>query len=36
LSLVVGACIVIASGIVVILDEHRLSRLNLNACTPPP
>jgi drug/metabolite transporter (DMT)-like permease len=36
LSLVVGACIVIASGIVVILDEHRLSRLNLNPCTPPP
>lgn len=35
-SLVVGACIVIASGIVVILDEHRLSRLNLNPCTPPP
>ncbi len=35
-SLVVGACIVIASGIVVILDEHRLSRLNLNACTPQP
>ncbi len=36
LSLVVGACIVIASGIVVILDEHRLSRLNLNPSTPPP
>lgn len=36
LSLVVGACIVIASGIVVILDEHRLSRQNLNPCTPPP
>ncbi len=35
-SLLVGACIVIASGIVVILDEHRLSRLNLNPCTPPP
>jgi drug/metabolite transporter (DMT)-like permease len=36
LSLVAGACIVIASGIVVILDEHRLSRQNLNPCTPPP
>jgi drug/metabolite transporter (DMT)-like permease len=36
LSLMVGACIVIASGIVVILDEHRLSRQNLNPCTPPP
>ena len=35
-GLVVGACIVIASGIVVILDEHRLSRLALNPSTPPP
>ncbi len=36
LSLLAGACIVIASGIVVILDEHRLSRIALNAATPPP
>jgi RarD protein len=36
LSLIVGACIVIASGIVVILDEHRLSRMILNPSTPPP
>ncbi len=35
-SLIVGACIVIASGIIVILDEHRLSRVALNPCTPPP
>ncbi|MEP6883738.1 MAG: DMT family transporter [Gammaproteobacteria bacterium] len=36
LSLIVGACIVIVSGIVIILDEHRLSRITLNPSTPPP
>jgi drug/metabolite transporter (DMT)-like permease len=35
LGLVIGACIVIASGIVVILDEHRLG-LALNPASPPP
>jgi drug/metabolite transporter (DMT)-like permease len=36
LSLIAGACIVIASGIVVILDEHRLSQVALNPAIPPP
>jgi drug/metabolite transporter (DMT)-like permease len=36
LSLIVGACIVIASGIVVIVDEHRLSQVALNTAIPPP
>lgn len=36
LSLVIGACIVIASGIVIIVDEHRLSRMTLDPSTPPP
>jgi len=36
LSLVIGACIVIASGIFVIVDEHRLSQLALNPASPPP
>jgi drug/metabolite transporter (DMT)-like permease len=36
LSLILGACIVIASGIVVIIDEHRLGRLSLGAAIPPP
>jgi drug/metabolite transporter (DMT)-like permease len=36
LGLVVGAFIVIASGIFVILDEHRLSQLALNPASPPP
>jgi drug/metabolite transporter (DMT)-like permease len=36
LSLVVGGCVVIASGIVVLVDEHRLSRLALNPASPPP
>jgi drug/metabolite transporter (DMT)-like permease len=36
LTLIVGACIVIASGIVIILDERRLSVLALNPATPPP
>jgi len=35
-SLVIGACIVIASGIVVIADERRLSQLGLNPASPPP
>lgn len=36
LSLILGACIVIASGIIVIVDEHRLGRTSLNAAIPPP
>jgi drug/metabolite transporter (DMT)-like permease len=36
LTLIAGACIVIASGIVIILDERRLSVLALNPATPPP
>jgi drug/metabolite transporter (DMT)-like permease len=35
-SLVAGAGIVIASGIVVILDERRLAGLALNPASPPP
>jgi drug/metabolite transporter (DMT)-like permease len=36
LSLIVGGCVVITSGIVVLVDEHRLSRLALNPASPPP
>jgi drug/metabolite transporter (DMT)-like permease len=36
LSLIIGAGIVIASGIVVIVDEHRLSQLALSPESPPP
>jgi drug/metabolite transporter (DMT)-like permease len=36
LSLLAGACIVIVSGIVVILDERRLGQLALNPESPPP
>jgi drug/metabolite transporter (DMT)-like permease len=36
LGLVVGAAIVIASGIFVVLDERRLDRLALTPATPPP
>jgi drug/metabolite transporter (DMT)-like permease len=36
LSLVIGACTVIASGIVVIIDERRLGRLALSPASPPP
>jgi len=36
LSLIIGAGIVIASGIVVIVDEHRLSQLALSPASPPP
>ena len=36
LSLIAGACIVIASGIVVIVDERRLAGLALNPASPPP
>jgi len=35
-SLVIGACIVIASGIVIIVDERRLGQLALSAASPPP
>jgi drug/metabolite transporter (DMT)-like permease len=35
-SLVIGACIVIASGIVVILDERRLGQLALTPASTPP
>jgi drug/metabolite transporter (DMT)-like permease len=36
LGLVIGACIVIVSGIVIILDERRLGLLGLNPASPPP
>lgn len=36
LSLIAGACIVIVSGIVVIVDERRLAGLALNPASPPP
>jgi drug/metabolite transporter (DMT)-like permease len=36
LSLIAGACIVIASGIVVIVDERRLAGLALSPASPPP
>ena len=36
LSLVLGAAIVIASGVVVIVDEHRMGHIDLNAASPPP
>ncbi len=36
ISLVLGACIVVASGIVIIVDEHRLGRLGLDPAIPPP
>jgi drug/metabolite transporter (DMT)-like permease len=36
LNLIAGACVVIASGIVIILDEHRLAGLALNPASPPP
>jgi drug/metabolite transporter (DMT)-like permease len=36
LSLLIGACIVIASGVVVILDERRIGQLSLNPASPPP
>ncbi|HEY4446045.1 MAG TPA: DMT family transporter [Steroidobacteraceae bacterium] len=37
LSLVIGACVVIASGIVVIFDERRLGQLALiSPASPPP
>jgi drug/metabolite transporter (DMT)-like permease len=35
-SLLIGACIVVASGIVVIVDEHRLGQLALSPASPPP
>src|SRR5260221_2300882 len=35
-SLLIGACVVIASGIVVIVDERRLGQIALSACSPPP
>jgi drug/metabolite transporter (DMT)-like permease len=36
LSLIIGACIVIASGIVIILDERRLGQIALGPASPPP
>jgi drug/metabolite transporter (DMT)-like permease len=36
MSLLAGACIVVVSGIVVILDERRLGQIALNAASPPP
>lgn len=35
-SLVIGAGIVVASGLVVIIDEHRLGQSDLNEANPPP
>jgi drug/metabolite transporter (DMT)-like permease len=35
-SLIIGACIVIGSGIVVIVDERRLGQLALSPASPPP
>jgi len=35
-SLLLGACIVIVSGIVIILDERRLGQLALSPASPPP
>jgi drug/metabolite transporter (DMT)-like permease len=35
-GLIIGAAIVISSGIVVILDERRLGLLALNPASPPP
>jgi drug/metabolite transporter (DMT)-like permease len=35
-SLLIGASIVIASGIVIILDERRLAELAVNPACPPP
>jgi drug/metabolite transporter (DMT)-like permease len=36
LSLMIGACIVVASGIAVIFDERRLGRLTHDPANPPP
>jgi drug/metabolite transporter (DMT)-like permease len=36
MSLLAGACIVVVSGIVVILDERRLGQIALTAASPPP
>lgn len=36
LSLIAGACVVIACGIFIIVDEHRLATLALNPASPPP
>jgi drug/metabolite transporter (DMT)-like permease len=35
-SLLIGACIVVATGIVVIVDERRLGQLALSPASPPP
>jgi drug/metabolite transporter (DMT)-like permease len=35
-TLIIGACTVITSGIVVIFDERRLGRLALSPASPPP
>ena len=36
LSLILGACIVVASGIVVIVDERRMGQVAPNPASPPP
>jgi drug/metabolite transporter (DMT)-like permease len=36
LNLIAGACVVIASGIVIIVEEHHLAALALNPASPPP
>jgi drug/metabolite transporter (DMT)-like permease len=35
-GLVLGAAIVIASGLYVVVDEHRMAQLALNPGSPPP
>src|ERR1700675_4576452 len=35
-SLLIGACIVVATGIVVIVDERRLGQIALSPASPPP
>jgi drug/metabolite transporter (DMT)-like permease len=35
-SLLIGAAIVVASGIVIILDERRLAELAVNPASSPP
>jgi drug/metabolite transporter (DMT)-like permease len=36
LSLIAGACVVVASGIFIIVDEHRLAALAMTPACPPP
>ena len=36
LTLMIGACVVVASGIVVIVDERRMGQMAPNPASPPP